>query len=225
MDTRDQFLGALQTALAKWNISPTADQCHRLAHHFERVLIVNETCNLTRITGPVEAAVLHVADSLALLSWAESKSTEQIRLLDIGTGAGFPSVPLAIMRPEWQIAAIDATRKKIAFVSEVRDELRLTNLICEQAHTDHFRPPHCFEIVASRAFSQLGDCLKAANQFVARGGFVVTYKTPKMTEEERSEADRISKRLGFTTEDAFNYTLELQGEEHQRLLDVRRKRE
>lgn len=186
--------------------------------------MVNETCNLTRITGPVDAAVLHVADSLALLSWADSKSFEQIGLLDIGTGAGFPSVPLAIMRPEWQITAIDATRKKIAFVGEIGVELGLTNLICEQAHTDHFRPLHSFQIVTSRAFGQLADCLMAANRFVARGGFVVTYKTPKMSEEERSEADRVSRRLGFTSEDAFNYTLELQGVEHQRLLDVRQKR-
>ena len=86
--------------------------------------------NLTRITRPAEAAVRLYADSLAVLSWARQSGNETgVRtVLDIGTGAGFPAVPLAVAAPDWRITAIEATNKKAAFVEQSARRVGAENL-------------------------------------------------------------------------------------------------
>jgi 16S rRNA (guanine527-N7)-methyltransferase len=218
------FQHALSHALAGWSIPLSEDQGARMWAHFQNLVEVNRSCNLTRITSPEDAAILHYADSLAILPWAARIDLRMHRVLDLGTGAGFPAVPLAIMRTDWQITAIDATAKKAAFVQRMVTELDLANLICKQCHSDHWRSAAGFDLVVSRALAPLNKCLEAGERFLGRGGYVVTYKTPHMSSGERADADTTSKRLNLDSEPPHRYTLVSCGEEHHRLLDIRRKR-
>lgn len=223
MSPATAFHDALSRALAEWAIPFDLNQFARLWAHFQKMIEVNLTCNLTRIINPEEAATLHYADSLALLPWAATIDQRAIRVLDLGTGAGFPAVPLAVMKPDWLVTAIDATAKKAAFVREVAADIGLKNLNCEQGHGDHWRTDVKFDVVASRALGSLGDCLESGARFLRRGGYIVSYKTPRMSSTERAEAERVTRQLGLVKEAAFEYTLSARGETHHRLLDIRRK--
>ena len=90
---QDAFDRTLTHALNRWGMDLSAEQLHWLRNHFAAIINANRTMNLTRITEPVEAAVKHYADSLALLLWIDERRIEVESVLDIGTGAGFPAVP------------------------------------------------------------------------------------------------------------------------------------
>ena len=108
----------LAQRLARWQIKLSPKQLGQMVAHHDAMVEANRRLNLTRITDPVESAVRHYADSLALLAWSRDSAVSIRTLLDVGTGAGFPAVPLAIMKPKWKITAIDGTKKKIDFVRE-----------------------------------------------------------------------------------------------------------
>lgn len=216
----DAFQDALTTAVAPWNLALTAEQVRRMAEHYAAMVEANKSFNLTRITDPVEAAVKHYADSLALVAWANTEKVEIRRLLDIGTGAGFPAVPLAIARPNWQVTAIDGTRKKVDFVAKAAAELGLTNLTTVHAHSDHWETKERFDVVAARAMGSIEECLKAARRFVARGGWVALFRT--FTEMQSLMADRsgASRRRRGERASSFSYRLLVQGELLQRVIAV-----
>lgn len=94
----------------------------------------NQRVNLTRITNPREAARLHYAESLFGASFIQGAHT----LLDIGSGAGFPAIPLAVVRPDVQVTALEANHKKSLFLKEVKDELELANLKVATARLEEF---------------------------------------------------------------------------------------
>lgn len=168
--------------------------------------------NLTRITDPTEAAVKHYLDSLAVLSWEQSLGAHQVspgnvRLLDIGTGAGFPAVPLAIMRPEWRIVALDGTRKKIEFVRRVSKELNLNNLTAEHGHSDHWITHEFYCLVTTRAVGSLAEVILAGRRFIQSKGRIVAYKTAKLPDEELAQARDAARRLQMRMEEPFLYEL------------------
>ena len=133
----DAFTSTLIQALDRWDLSVTPTQLEQLCAHFAAVIEANRVMNLTRITEPVEAAIKHYADSLALLLWVREDRIDVESILDIGTGAGFPAVPLAVLKPLWDITAIDGTRKKIRFLQEAAADLRLSNVKAAHAHSRH----------------------------------------------------------------------------------------
>ena len=114
----DRFDRALDEAADRIGVPTTAAQRSAMGHHFALMVEANRRFNLTRITTPVEAAIKHYADSLTLLTCPDIAAAAPITLLDVGTGAGFPAIPLAIVCPAWQVAAIDGTGKKARFVAE-----------------------------------------------------------------------------------------------------------
>ena len=140
MESREasEFDSEVSGSLGRWSVAVSTNQLVKLRSHFEAVIEVNRVMNLTRITNPIDAAVKHYVDSSALLPWIAARKINAASLLDVGTGAGFPAVPLAVLRPNWAITAIDATRKKVDFVSRTVVAMGLTNLRVEHAHSDHW---------------------------------------------------------------------------------------
>ncbi len=191
-------------------------ELRQLRAHFEAVVETNRVMNLTRITDPIEAAVKHYADSLALLLWTRDRSIAVRTVLDVGTGAGFPSVPLAVMQREWAVTAIDATRKKVEFLTRTVAAIGLTNVHVEHAHAAHWRPilrgsgqERPFDVVAVRALAPLGKCLELCAAFVKPGGWLVAYKTASLDRAELAAAERVLKKTRMRVEEPFPYGLQM----------------
>ncbi len=114
----------------------------------------NKVMNLTAITEPRDVAALHLLDSLALLPLA---GLENERLVDVGCGAGFPGMPLAIARPSLKVTLLDSQRKRIDFLKEAREALGLENAVCVHGRAEEFAGEHRerFDAAVSRAVAAL----------------------------------------------------------------------
>ena len=217
------FENTLTTAVARWNIPLTRSRIERLHTHYVLMVEANRVMNLTRIIQPVEAAIKHYADSLALLRWVKQSGLTVRTVLDIGTGAGFPSVPLAILQPNWRVTAIDATRRKIEFIREIADRIGLSNLCLEHAHSDHWRPSRSFELVVTRAAGRLPRCLPGAARLLDPGGWFIAYKTARVGQDELRDAGTTLRRLPLRVQEPFPYELDCEGRKLRRVLYVYRR--
>jgi 16S rRNA (guanine527-N7)-methyltransferase len=132
----------------------------------------NRVHNLTAVREPEQMVALHLLDSLSVLPHLIGKKT----LLDVGTGAGLPGIPLAIARPDLQVTLLDSSHKKIAFLQHTKTELALTNceIVCERVEA--WKPGRQFDAVVSRAFSELCDFVTQAGHLVAPAGEMLAMK-------------------------------------------------
>ncbi len=128
----------------------------------------NKIHNLTAIRDPLEMVTLHLLDSLSVL--AHVQALAPANLLDVGAGAGLPSIPLAICLPELQVSAIDSVAKKTTFMRQVKGELGLSNFQVEPGRVEMFKKPIKFDVIISRAFSEMGLFVKLTNHLLAEGG-------------------------------------------------------
>ena len=170
---------------------PLADrQCELLWGHYARMVEANSQFNLTRITGPAEAAIKHYADSLALLACPWIQRARRLQVLDVGTGAGFPAIPLAICCPEWKLTAIDGTAKKARFVAEAAEALGIPNLTAEHARGDELARTRVgmADLIVLRAVGRVAPMLSEVHRLARGGGLIVCYKTRAMPAEELAEA-------------------------------------
>ena len=219
----DLFQSALTRSLDRWDIAVTPDQRDLMRTHFEAVVETNRTMNLTRITEPIAAAVKHYVDSLALLLWARDRGIDVKTVLDVGTGAGYPAIPLAVMRPEWAVTAIDGTGKKVRFLAGVAEEMQLANLRLEHAHSLHWPTRRRFQVVLVRGIGALAKCMDQAAALVVSGGWLVVYKTAKVAHAELQTASEYARRLRLRPQEPFPYELDLAGEILRRALHIYRK--
>jgi 16S rRNA (guanine527-N7)-methyltransferase len=217
------FTGALREALARWDLDAGDLSVQQMALHYAMMLETNQTTNLTRITMPVEAAVKHYADSLALMLWARGADVEDLTLLDVGTGAGFPAVPLAIMNAPWRVTAIDGTRKKVEFVRRVSEKLGLERFEIVHGHSEHWELDHTFDVVCARAVGSLAKCMSFAGRLTSTGGVFIAYKTVDAYDHELTEAGPAALEHGLVAEAPFDYTLQLAGKTLKRRLAVMRR--
>jgi 16S rRNA (guanine527-N7)-methyltransferase len=125
----------------------------------------NKVYNLTAVRDPLEMVTLHLLDSLSVLPYVNSKN-----LLDVGSGGGLPGVVLAICKPELQVTTIDAVQKKVIFMRQVKGELGLDNLTPVHARVEDFKPVAPFEIVISRAFSEIALFINLTKHLIAENG-------------------------------------------------------
>ncbi|MGQ9649183.1 MAG: 16S rRNA (guanine(527)-N(7))-methyltransferase RsmG [Phycisphaerae bacterium] len=209
MSERQGFDDALMRACMAMGVSPSKEQCTRMFEHFRRVIETNRHFNLTRITSPADAAVKHYADSLVLLATAWVRPEQPTCVLDVGTGAGFPAVPLAIMCPRWRITAVDGTGKKARFVAEAATALGLANL--EAIHSrgeDLARTSGApFDLMVIRAVGKIAEVLGRLRGLINAGTSVVFYKTGKIEPQELSAGIRQAKRLGIAPAQPFEIEL------------------
>lgn len=125
----------------------------------------NKVYNLTAVRDPVEMVTLHLLDSLSVLPYVKCKS-----LLDVGSGGGLPGIVLAICLPELQVTTIDTVQKKAIFMRQVKGELGLDNLQVVNARVEEFEAAP-FEVVISRAFSELNLFMALTQHLLAEGGY------------------------------------------------------
>jgi 16S rRNA (guanine527-N7)-methyltransferase len=162
---------ALTRGVAQLGLELPAGAAERLLAYLELITKWNQVYNLTAIRDPQRMVVEHLLDSLAILPHLLAP-----RLLDVGTGAGLPGVPLAIVRPAWRIVLLDSSHKRCSFLRQAAIELRLGNVevACERAES--YRPAEPFASVVSRAFSDTAHFARVALPLVARGGTMLAMK-------------------------------------------------
>ncbi len=181
----------------------TDEICAKLSAFCEYLLEQNKLFNLTAIKTPEGAALLHFADSLTLSEYLPKGA----KILDIGSGAGFPAIPIAIARPDIQVTALDSTLKRVNFINSAAKILGLDNLtaVCHRAEEvtgSEFK--ESFDIVTARAVAAYPILLELCLPAVKVGGKFVAMKS-KDVSRETSGIERVSKFLSISTP-KFNYS-------------------
>jgi 16S rRNA (guanine527-N7)-methyltransferase len=138
----------------------------------------NQAYNLTAVRDPQEMVPRHIFDSLTASSWLQGT-----QILDVGTGAGLPGIPLALARPELRFTLLDTNGKKVRFVSHVAGVLGLSNALPVQARVEKYTADPLFDTIISRAFSSLADFIRGSGQLLAAGGSLLAMKG-RLPEEE-----------------------------------------
>ncbi len=137
----------------------------------------NKTYNLTAIRDAREMVIQHLLDSLAVLPFLEKSVAvgRRLRVADIGSGAGLPGIPLALARPDWQVALVEAVEKKSAFQRQVKIELGLANVHVAGSRVELMAPAQ-HDLVISRAFASLADFIGLAGHLLDEGGCLCAMK-------------------------------------------------
>lgn len=176
---KQEVLGQLQaklaTGLEQMGLQLTQQQQQKLLEYVALIYKWNQVHNLTAVRDPLEMVTLHILDSLSLLPFLNGPFVDGKRLLDVGAGAGLPSIPLAICLPELQVTAIDAVQKKVSFMRQAKAQLGLNNFQVihgriEQQKVPSKDMPEKFELITSRAFSEIGLFVKLTKHLLAEGG-------------------------------------------------------
>ncbi|HST27343.1 MAG TPA: 16S rRNA (guanine(527)-N(7))-methyltransferase RsmG [Rudaea sp.] len=166
---RASLYARLQAGLAELGLAPGADACERLLDYVELLARWNAAYNLTAVRIPDEMVTRHLLDSLAVAKFVRGDS-----LADLGTGAGLPGIPLAILAPERQHTLIDSNGKKVRFLREAVRALGLANVQVQQSRVEDARGQ--FDCVTARAFATLGDMLRLGGHLLAPDGIWIALK-------------------------------------------------
>lgn len=131
----------------------------------------NKAYNLTAVREPQKMLTHHLLDSLAVLPHLRGP-----RVLDVGTGAGLPGIPLALARPDWQFTLLDSNHKKTTFLRQAVIELQLGNVEVACDRVEAWAAPQPFNTVVSRAFSDVAEFIALAGRLCAKDGVVIAMK-------------------------------------------------
>lgn len=190
----------LADACEKMGVSLDNSQICDFFKYMELLLLWNQKMNLTAITEPKEILLKHFADSVSLLPFVDLKNKS---VVDVGTGAGFPGIPLKIAQPSFNITLIDSLNKRINFLQTVIDEISLSDAICVHSRAEDagqnisFREK--FDVCVSRAVARLNILSEYCLPFVKEGGVFVSLKGPDIN-LEIEEAEKAIHILGGTIE-------------------------
>ncbi|MBR4024202.1 MAG: 16S rRNA (guanine(527)-N(7))-methyltransferase RsmG [Firmicutes bacterium] len=202
----------------------TEEQNSILEKYMEGILAWNEKVNLTNITDPAEFRIKHNADSLMCVDFPEFLEAETV--IDVGTGGGFPGIPLAVYAPEKQFTLLDSLNKRLKIIDELAGELGIKNinLVHGRAEDTARAKEHRekYDLCVSRAVSNLATLSEYCLPFIKVGGYLLAYKGPG-AEEEVKEAAKALKTLGGSLVDIRETSMEEYGLDH-RILVIKKVR-
>jgi 16S rRNA (guanine527-N7)-methyltransferase len=161
----------IRDGLAQLGPEP-AVQAEPLAAYLALLVKWNRVYNLTAIRDPQQMVTHHLLDSLTLLAHLGTPA----RLADVGSGAGLPGIPLAIVRPQMAVTLIESNQKKAAFLQQVKIELKLENVSIHCGRVEDYKPDVLFDAVTSRAFSDLALFVRSAGHLLAEGAPLLAMK-------------------------------------------------
>jgi len=202
----------------------TEEQNSILEKYMEGILAWNEKVNLTNITDPAEFRIKHNADSLMCVDFPEFLEAETV--IDVGTGGGFPGIPLAVYAPEKQFTLLDSLNKRLKIIDELAGELGIKNINLvhgraeDAARAKEYREK--YDLCVSRAVSNLATLSEYCLPFIKVGGYLLAYKGPG-AEEEVKEAAKALKTLGGSLVDIRETSMEEYGLDH-RILVIKKVR-
>ena len=191
------FAEILKKAAEEYGISLSETQLQQFDRYQELLVEWNQKMNLTALTEPKDVAIKHMIDSVSV--YDEKWFSEGMSVIDVGTGAGFPGLPLKILCPSLKVTLLDSLNKRVKFLEAVVSELGLSDIVCvharaeEAARQKQYREK--FDAVVSRAVARLPILAEYDLPFVRVGGFFAAMKGAKY-EEEAEEAKKAVKLLG-----------------------------
>lgn len=184
------------------------EQVRKLTRYYELLIEWNEKMNLTALTEPEDVALKHFCDSILLLNYADIPMNSS--LIDVGTGAGFPSIPIKIVRPDIKLCLLDSLNKRLIFLSEIVKELKLEDVKIVHARAEDGAKKaelrEKFDFATSRAVAQLNVLCEYCLPYVKVQGAFIAMKG-KYSEEEIANAKSAIKTLGGKTVKVDTYNL------------------
>ena len=193
----------LREGLSGWGLA--ADAAPRLLEFSDRLLEKNRVMNLTAITDPVDVVTLHLLDCAVLLRMEDFRGK---RVVDVGTGAGFPGMPLRLLEPDFDLTLLDSLGKRVAFLQEVCNAMALQRVTCVHARAEEFaaQERERFDLAVSRAVAPLNVLCELSLPLVRGGGSFLAMKSVDCGEELQSAKSAIS-QLGGQLEGCEDYTI------------------
>ena len=198
---------------------PDNAQIDALCQLYQGILSGNARLNLTRITAPLDFLEKHLWDSLAgILLSPSCRNLSQAKVIDIGTGGGFPGLPVAMVWPQWSVTLLDSTRKKITYLEELGYRLGLTNLhyLVERAEAVGQQSQHRgqYDLALIRAVGNESVCVEYGLPLLKVGGSLVLYRG-QWTTAETEQLEKVSELLGGKVTEIVPHTIPWsQGQRH-----------
>lgn len=178
-------LDSFMKDLSEWNIELSEVQKQQFIDYYELLVEWNSFMNLTTITEFDDVIKKHFVDSISLIKAIDLSDSKS--LIDIGTGAGFPGIPLKIIFPNLKITLLDSLNKRVKFLNEVISKLGLTDITALHGRAEDFAKPDLlrekFDLCVSRAVANLSTLCEYCLPYVKVGGYFVSYKSEKIVEE------------------------------------------
>ena len=196
--------------LKEFNIDLSEKQLNQFSEYYELLIEWNSFMNLTAITEFDEVLKKHFVDSVSLIRAIPDITEASYEVIDVGTGAGFPGIPLKIVFPNLKITLLDSLNKRVQFLNEVINKLELQDIEAIHGRAEDFAKPgklrEKYGLCVSRAVANLSTLSEYCLPFVKVGGYFVSYKSEKITEEYENAKEAI-KVLGGRFEKQIEFTL------------------
>ena len=205
----------LQTALEQLNIPYTEETIEKYRLYMEGIIEWNEKVNLTSITDRDEFIKLHFIDSIMSVPTEEFQKAKKI--IDVGTGGGFPGIPLALAAPDKEFVLMDSLNKRIKIINQLCEEIGITNVTAVHARAEELAKNKAhrqkYDLCVSRAVANLSTLSEYCLPFIKQGGWFLSYKGPD-TDKELADAKKAIKILGGQIDREELASLESSGLEH-----------